>query len=157
VTRRYMKRVFPSLVVVIACAVVLPTAGADEVRIEQLRQDVRELNRVVREQARQIERLEREIERLKAASTAGRPRSAQTAAADLEVPWLASGRWKKVVEGMSEAEVVALLGPPTAVRGEPPASKTLLYTLELEGTGFLSGSVRLENGRVQEISEPQLR
>lgn len=134
-----------------------PVAFAEDIRVEQLRQDVAELNRVVREQARKIERLEREIARLKSASRPGRPRSAKEGADDSELAWVSSAPWKKLRANMPEAEVIKLLGPPTAVRTEGPASKALLYTLELEGTGFLSGSVTLEHGRVREVREPQLR
>ncbi|MGQ0833619.1 MAG: hypothetical protein ACT4O5_01640 [Gammaproteobacteria bacterium] len=146
--------------ILIAC--VLWSAGsaavdAEDVRVEQLRQDVAELNRVVREQARKIESLEREIARLKSAATPGRPRSAKDGADVGELAWVSSGPWRKLRPGMSESEVIALLGPPTAVRGDGEASKTLLYTLELEGTGFLSGSVELGSGQVREVREPQLR
>lgn len=150
-----MNRGRPILIACVLWCAGPAAAAAEDVRVEQLRQDVRELSRLVREQARQIERLEREIGRLKAASAPGRPRSVPDAAT--EGIWLSSERWKKLRVDMSESEVVALLGPPTAVRSEAPPSKTLLYTLELEGTGFLSGSVTLENTRVREISEPQLR
>lgn len=151
-----MNRSRPILIACVLWGAASVAVTAEDVRVEQLRQDVRELSRLVREQARQIERLEREIGRLKAAPAPGRPRSVPDAATTTGI-WLSSERWKKLRVDMSESEVVALLGPPTAVRSEAPASKTLLYTLELEGTGFLSGSVTLKNTRVREISEPQLR
>ncbi|HKZ73409.1 MAG TPA: hypothetical protein VJ011_05050 [Steroidobacteraceae bacterium] len=153
-----MKRALSILLGCTLCAAgPLPAAEVDEVRVEQLRQDVAELNRVVREQARRIERLEREIARLRAASTRGKPGPARDASADAEAVWVAAEAWKPLRPGLSEREVLARLGPPTAVRSDPPASKTLLYALELPGTGFLSGSVRLENGQVAEVREPQLR
>lgn len=154
--RRLMKRRFPILLTYLLFAGG-PVASAEDIRVEQLRQDVAELNRVVREQARKIETLEREIARLKSAATCGRPRSGTDESGESGLAWVSSAPWKKLRAGMAESEVIALLGPPTAVRGDGQASKTLLYTLELEGTGFLSGSVMLENARVREISELQLR
>ncbi|MGH8287169.1 MAG: hypothetical protein ACRETT_15585, partial [Steroidobacteraceae bacterium] len=97
-----------------------PVASAEDIRVEQLRQDVAELNRVVREQARKIETLEREIARLKSAATPGRSRSAADSA-EGEVAWASAALWKKVRADMAETEVIALLGPPTAVRSDGPA------------------------------------
>jgi outer membrane murein-binding lipoprotein Lpp len=144
----------------VACVLLGPAAVAAEIdsaRIEQLRQDVVELNRVVREQARRIERLEREIARLRAATPGGQRRQAIPGIDDIDAPWLEGKVWQALRPGMTEAEVIARLGPPTAVRTDDAGVKTLLYTLELEGTGFLSGSVLLADDRVTGIRAPQLR
>jgi hypothetical protein len=151
-----MKRAGWILLAIAAAASAVSNGQATDVLVEQLRQDVRELNRVMRDQARQLERLEREIARLKAGAVKRPARPGAAAAADVEARWLSAARWKNVREGMSELEVVELLGPPTAVRSDAPGSKTLIYTLELEGTGFLSGTVLLENARVAGVSEPTL-
>jgi hypothetical protein len=145
-----MKRRFWILIAYALCTPDLGRAQGQDVLVE--------LARVVTEQGRHIERLERELARLKASPGArARGSAARGVAEDAELAWLTRETWRKLKPGMSEAEVVAVLGPPTAVRGQPPASKTLLYTLELEGTGFLSGTVVLEDGRVRTITEPQLR
>lgn len=135
----------------------VPAGAADAIEVEQLRQDVRELTRRVQEQARQIERLEREIGRLKA-RVAPRPGAVEgDVLQDEESVWLAAERWKALQPGMTEAEVIARLGRPTAVRGEASGRRTLLYALELSGARFLGGSVVLQNAKVTEIREPALR
>jgi hypothetical protein len=153
---RYMKPAFQILVAFVAFAAPASNAQTTDVLVEQLRQDVRELHRVVREQARQLERLEREIARLKASPGKRAARASDTAPTGFDGRWLSAAAWQKVRASMSELEVIEILGPPRAIRGKTADSKTLIYTLELEGTGYLSGSVLLRNGRVTEVSEPKL-
>ncbi len=134
-----------------------PAGAAEDPRFEQVRQDVALLLRTVREQDRKIERLEREVTRLANAARGGKPAPGVAAVAQDPGRWVSFSAWKKVERGMPEAQVVSALGPPTAVRAVAGA-KTLLYTLELSGTGYLSGAVMLDaGGRVREVREPELR
>jgi hypothetical protein len=154
--KRYMNRGCAIAVLLLIPLAKTAFAQGEDFRVEQLRQEVAALSRTMREQARQIEKLEREIARLANPAPAKRAQSGGPSTAD-ELKWVSAAAWQKLVTGMSEAQVLALLGPPTAVRATGDRSRTLFYTLELTGTGFLSGSVRLDDGRVREIAPPALR
>ena len=59
---------------------------------------------------------------------------------------------------MSEADTLALIGPPTQMRtSDDKSTRTLLYALEIGGSGFLSGNVVLKNGQLSSISKPALK
>ena len=58
--------------------------------------------------------------------------------------------------GMSELEVIAILGSPTSMRTEEGA-RVLLYALEIGASGFLVGSVRLRERSVESVQNPTLR
>jgi hypothetical protein len=135
-----------------------PAGAAEDPRFEQVRQDVALLLRTVREQERKIERLEREVTRLAAIARGGKSPAGTPQAVEAPGRWVSFSAWEKLKPGMAEAEVVSALGPPTAVRVDAAGAKTLLYTLELTGTGYLSGSVALDlGGRVREVNQPELR
>jgi hypothetical protein len=132
--------------------------AAEDPRFEQVRQDVALLLRTVREQDRKIERLEREVTRLASVARGGRPLPGAPTAVEAPTRWVSFSAWKKLRPGMAESEVVSALGAPTAVRVDDAGAKTLLYTLELTGTGYLTGSVVLDQGgRVRDVREPELR
>jgi hypothetical protein len=132
--------------------------AAEDPRFEQVRQDVALLLRTVREQDRKIERLEREVTRLASIARGGKPPAGASQAIEAPGRWVSFSAWEKLEAGMAEAEVVAALGAPTAVRVDDAGAKTLLYTLELAGTGYLTGSVVLDTrGRVREVRNPELR
>jgi hypothetical protein len=138
--------------------ILAPAGAAEDPRFEQVRQDVQLLLRTVREQERKIERLEREITRLASIARGGKPPSGATQVGTTPGRWVSFSAWEKLKPGMAEADVVSVLGAPTAVRRGDTGAKTLLYTLELTGTGYLTGSVVLDSaGRVREIREPELR
>jgi hypothetical protein len=135
-----------------------PAGAAEDPRFEQVRQDVALLLRAVREQERKIERLEREVTRLASVARGGKPPTGAQQAVEAPGRWVSFSAWQKLKTGMPEAEVVTVLGAPTAVRLDDAGAKTLLYTLELTGTGYLTGSVLLDvGGRVREVREPELR
>lgn len=143
---------------ILALAVgLLPGAeAADDLRVDQLRQDVRELQRMVREQERRIRELERELLTRSPAPPGDRGRGALKRGAE-PPPWLSVTRWSRIEPGMTEADVVALLGPPSSTRSTSGGGRALLYALELSADGFLSGRVELVNGRVTAVSPPVLR
>ena len=135
-----------------------PASAAEDPRFEQVRQDVALLLRTVREQERKIERLEREITRLASVARGGKPPAGASQAVEAPGRWVSFSAWEKLKPGMAETEVVGALGAPTAVRVDAAGAKTLLYALELTGTGYLTGSVALDTaGRVREVREPELR
>lgn len=129
---------------------------ADDLKIAQMEQDIRELKRQVDQQARRIENLESELARSRAslAPPPGRP----GAAADVSRTWLNIANWDRLKPGMAELDVIALLGPPSTLRKAPDGNaQTLLYALEIGVGSFLSGSVTLIDKRVSEVSKPALK
>ena len=128
-------------------------AAADDFKIIKLEQDVRNLERQVQGLTREIadlrSRLARSGERLELDRASGRPQPAS-------FDWLSAKNWDRVRPGMSELELIGLLGPPTSMR---PAEdgRVLLYAMEIGSNGFLSGSVTLKAQQVVSVEKPALR
>jgi hypothetical protein len=134
-------------------ALLLPLAAsaADDTRISFLEQEVRNLQRQVQSLTQQMNDLQRRP---------GRPVATPPAADRTATPgsdaWMDAGKWKRVHPGMSELEVIGLLGPPTSMREEQGA-RVLLYALEIGSSGFLGGSVRIREGVVEQVKAPTLQ
>jgi hypothetical protein len=131
------------------------TPAADDVtyRLMKLEQDVRNLERQVQTLTRQLDeqrQLSRTGDRSSAAPSAREPAAAGSTA------WLEAARWNRVRNGMSELEVIDVLGPPTAMR-EAEGKQVLLYAMEIGSSGFLGGSVEFREGAVTAINKPVLR
>lgn len=130
----------------------VPVFAADDFKVIQLEQDVRDLQRQVRAQSQLIEELR---SRLSRPNDPLGPASAP--AANAETPqWVDAARWDRLKAGMSELDVIGLLGPPTSMREEQGA-RTLFYALEIGRSGFLGGSVELRNRAVTAIRKPVLQ
>src|SRR5687767_10100878 len=144
----------------IVLAISVPAAAQlEDIRTRQLMQDVAELQRTVRQQALRIDQLEREISRLTGTPVASPVAREGVSAADVEKQrWLAPKTWDRVSVGMSEIEVLEILGYPTSARaGQEKSMKTLFYSVQVSPAGFLSGNVELENNRVRAVQRPTLR
>ncbi len=131
----------------------VPAADDDTYRLMKLEQDVRNLERQVQTLTRQLDELKQQSSRAGDRSTAPRPSAAPAAASS---GWLEIARWDRVRVGMSELEVIGVLGPPTSMRQDVDA-RVLLYAMEIGASGFLSGSVALRDRAVSEISKPVLK
>ena len=70
--------------------------------------------------------------------------------------WVDGSKWQRIKTGMTELEVIGLLGPPTSMRAKD-SDRVLLYAMEIGSSGFLSGSVRLRDRVVLEVQAPALR
>ena len=116
--------------------------ASDSNRIIALEQDVRNLERIVGN-------LEREVRDLRRGTTSptGKLNSSITLSDQSSSDWVSASKWKRVRLGMSELEVIEILGQPTSMRTEGE-SRLLLYAMEIGASGFLSGSVRLQGARV---------
>lgn len=134
----------------------LPVA-ADDARVRQLELDVAQLRREVMAQARRIDELERQS--IRGVQRPAREAVPEAPAAAPGLPaWLVVANWERLQSGMSELEVVQVLGAPTSVRsGATAEHKTLFYALELGPKAFLAGSVELAGGRVTAVNRPVLR
>jgi hypothetical protein len=97
-------------------------------------------------------------EQLARAGDRGSPpsRPSVTAAAPSSTAWLEAQRWDRVRTGMSELEVIGVLGPPTSMRQEGD-TRVLLYAMEIGSSGFLGGSVEFRDRAVTAVNEPVLR
>jgi hypothetical protein len=133
----------------------LPCVAADDFKVIELEQDVLELERRVEELSRQVAQLQQ-----RTAKAATRPVApVESPAATAGSPsWLSAANWARVRAGMSEFEVIDVLGPPSSVRGGAESgSRTLIYAMEIGSSAFLSGRVDLKDRRVVEVQVPALR
>ena len=128
--------------------------AAEDYRVLKLEQDVRNLERHVQTLERQVDDLQ---QRLRSADPSYEPRSAPTSESDGPKKWLSAAAWERVKQGMSELQVIEILGTPTALRPDAEGRRALLYTLEVGTTGFLTGSVSFEAGKVVGVQRPGLR
>jgi outer membrane murein-binding lipoprotein Lpp len=141
------------LLLMVLAAAAHTALAADDLKVSQLEQDVRDLQRQVQALSRQIE-----MQRAQPAPAQGtiRQQSTPASAATGTPVWVDAAKWSKLQPGMSELEVVTLLGPPTSMRPEE-GQRLLMYALEIGASGFLSGSITLRDGRVVAITKPTLQ
>jgi hypothetical protein len=125
-------------------------ATADDLRVSQLEQEVRRLERQVLALSRRIDEMQRP------SFTPGRPAAPPVAAQPSGSDWIDAEKWRRLKPGMSELDVIGLLGPPTSMR-EEDGERVLLYALELSTSGFLGGSVTLRERAVTKVQTPVLR
>ncbi|HJY42319.1 MAG TPA: hypothetical protein VJ303_13810, partial [Steroidobacteraceae bacterium] len=65
-------------------------------------------------------------------------------------------RWERIRAGMSELEVIGVLGAPTSMRQDGD-TRVLLYAMEIGASGFLGGSVEFRDRAVTAINKPVLK
>lgn len=128
-------------------------AFGNELRISQLEADLRDLRLQLQDQQRQIAALQMPAAP-PAPATPPMPRSSTSTA--VSAAWLDAAHWQQLEPGMSELQVIALLGAPTSLRGDADR-RVLLYAMEIGQSGFLAGSVTLQDGRLIELQQPTLR
>jgi hypothetical protein len=142
-------------------AVSLPCIAVDDFKVIELEQDLIELTRRVEGLSRQIEEIERRGAGAERGPSTGAPRAPAPPCPDANAcppAWLRAANWQRVRVGMSEFDVIDILGPPTSVRGAPEAaSRTLMYAMEIGSSAFLSGQVLLTDRRVTGIQTPVLK
>lgn len=137
-------------------ALLIGSAQAQDLKVSQLEQDVRELQQLVQRQSRRIDVLESEVNLSRGSAAA--PDRATVVVTNTTQPWLKSSNWDRIKNGMSESEVVQLLGPPTTIRSPGDGrQRTLFYALELGAGSFLSGQVLIESAKVTSVQRPALR
>ena len=129
----------------------LMAAASDEQRLSFLEQEVRNLQRQVQALSRQLDELRTRPQR----PTAPALPASESKAAD-PGKWMDAAKWRRVRPGMSEFEVIELLGAPTSMR-EEGGTRVLLYAMEIGDSGFLGGSVTLRDRKVSEVRQPVLQ
>jgi hypothetical protein len=132
----------------------LAASAADEGRLSFLEQEVRNLQRQVQVLTRQLDEMRTRPDRLALPPPVPGENSASSEA---ELPrWVDAKRWRQIRPGMSELDVISSLGPPNTIREEEDA-RILLYAMEIGGTGFLGGSIKLRQRAVVEVLAPTLQ
>jgi outer membrane murein-binding lipoprotein Lpp len=130
----------------------LAATSADDLKVSQLDQDVRDLRRQVQDQQRQIDALRTQLARPATTVTVN---PATAPAADPHI-WVDASKWQRIRLGMSELEVVGVLGRPTSMRGQE-GQRVLLYAMEIGSSGFLGGSVTFRDRVVVAVQNPVLK
>ena len=132
-----MARILLSLIAVLAP---MASFAADDLKVAQLEQDVRDLQRQVRSQSQQIDELRMQLGRPAVQPRVPAGATSATTATNAGA-WVDGSKWQRIKTGMTELEVIGLLGPPTSMRAKD-SDRVLLYAMEIGSSGFLSGSVR---------------
>ena len=69
--------------------------------------------------------------------------------------WHTPSNWDRIKDGMSETQVISVLGSPTSTESIGAGEYSyLFYRGEVPGSGFVSGNVRLTYDRVWEVNKP---
>lgn len=141
---------------VMACAALLagPALAAEDFRVMKLEQDMRTLERHVQTLQRQLLDMQQQVRRSDPSYSLSGERGAPS---DSEQRWLSADAWNRVRPGMDELRVIEILGRPTALRPDSAGRRALVYTLEIGSTGFLTGAVSFEGGKVVEVQRPILK
>ena len=133
------------------CAVTNASAQ-DDFKLIKVEEDVRKLEQQVYELNRDVDELKKRLGQ----GTTTAPRTSRTPAPAPSTQWINAASWDRVRTGMEELQVIDILGPPTQMRVEG-ATRTLLYAVEIGSSGFLSGSVTLEDKKVARVERPGLK
>jgi hypothetical protein len=139
-------------------------AAQDSVQVARLEQEVRQLQREVLNLSQLVSELRTRVERSAYATAPPAPvppratnESTRAAAANqADARWVDAGQWRQLRPGMSELEIIELLGPPTSMRAQD-GERVLLYALEIGNSGFLAGSVTLRDRAAVSIETPTLK
>ena len=115
------------------------------------------LQREIAAQAQRISRLEAEVARLTAAlgvTPAPQPTGARSRVAPRGA-WMTAAPWGRIKRGMSERQVISILGSPTK-RTANSVFLTLFYQGETPGSGHVSGYIKMmkDTNRVYRIEMP---
>jgi hypothetical protein len=149
-----MRNLLPAL---IAVSLLGPSVHAQDdanYRVMKLEQDVRNLERQVQTLTRQLDELKQQS--LRAGDRSALATLSPTAPTTSSTAWVEAARWERVRAGMSELEVINILGPPTSMRQEGEA-RVLLYAMEIGSSNFLGGSVEFRDKAVSAINKPTLK
>jgi hypothetical protein len=140
------------LVMLLSCSAL--AAEDDTYRLMKVEQDVRNLERQIQTLTRELDDLRQQLSR--AGDRVPSARSSSAPAGASSTAWLDAARWERIRTGMSELEIISVLGPPTSMRQDGD-TRVLLYAMEIGSSGFLGGSVEFKDRAVTSINKPVLR
>jgi hypothetical protein len=138
-------------IVFFSISLAFPVYADDAESIRQLRAVVDRLANEVASQELRIRNLEKGN-----VATPEIPGSAlknPSAPSDSLVAWRSPGSWVRLKVGMSESQVLAILGSPTSAK-VLHEFKTIFYIGDVPGSGVVNGSIELKDGRVYDINVP---
>ena len=145
-------------ILAIAAGLATPLAIAapiDEFRLSDIEQKIRDLETLTREHTRQLSELQ--SPRSGGRNTAA-PTSGTTTNDSRDLRWVNVASWNRIKPGMSELQVVELLGAPTQMRiADDGQSRQLLYALEIGRSGYLGGRITFSKGMVTAVELPMLK
>ncbi len=117
-------------------------------RVDALVKDTAQLKRTVADQERRIAELEKTVRTLEAIAAPVPERIPAPTP-----PWQLASNWNLIKKGMSGAQVVEILGPPTSDETAIDM-RTLYYQPDPHSTTTLNGSVTLVDDRVTAAVPP---
>jgi hypothetical protein len=117
-------------------------------RVDELTKETAQLKRTIADQGARIAELEKAVKTLQAAA----PSLPSRIPSEIP-PWHRASNWTLIKAGMSEAQVVEILGPPTSVDTSID-TRILLYAPDSNSTSTLKGSVTLTDDRVTAMVPP---
>jgi SmpA / OmlA family len=117
-------------------------------RIDVLGKEAAELKITIADQERRIVELERIVKALQVVAA-----PVPTAIPTPIPPWHSAANWILIKKGMSEAQVVEILGSPTSVDSTVDV-RTLFYQPDSRATTTLNGTVTLTDDRVTALVPP---
>lgn len=85
-------------------------------------------------------------------TTSNAPEQKVDTRAESPPEWHTPSNWDRIKNGMSEKQVISILGRPTSTKNI--LYRTLFYRGEVTGSGFVSGNVELWNDRVWKVNKP---
>jgi outer membrane murein-binding lipoprotein Lpp len=148
------RRMIRALCIAVLLGNAVAAVAADDFKVSQLEQDVRDLQRQVQALASQIEAQRSAPAASAGVEASGRVRNLPGAAAT--PTWVDAAKWLRIQPGMGELEVLGILGPPTSMRPQQ-GDRVLFYALEIGASGFLVGSVTLRDRSVASVQRPTLQ
>lgn len=130
-------------------------SAEDAAVVRELQSEVQILKARINAQDRRIEALERAINQSASSkpSVVLYPDAAAAPQIGISSAWHSASAWARVKEGMSESQVIAILGRPTSTEEVGPY-KTLFYQGPVSGSGSVSGNVKLTDNRVWTTNKP---
>lgn len=129
-------RMLQHLISIILVVTAAPVLGQESERVRQLEQEVKLIKSTVADQGRRIEMLERELRGKSSVTESGASTATQSRTpSSTAYPWHDRNSWGRVKNGMSEAQVMSILGHPTSVEAMGGIFKTLFYRGEVAGSG----------------------
>ena len=124
-------------------------AQSQDSRIDQLEEETAQLKATIAEQGHRITELENTLKALQAVLT-----PVPKPIPPLTPPWQEPSNWTLLRPGMSEAQVVEILGPPSGVEAETDV-RILLYETGSSAVRTFKGSVTLIDDRVTAAQPPK--
>jgi len=150
------RHVIAFVVIVCISIVTVPRAFGQNTTVEDFRNEIKLLKKTTNELNKRIERLERELVNLKTLlNLKVDSKGIQRLTVDSNIDgWKNPSSWKKIRRGMSEKQVVNILGKPTSIKIIGDDLRTLFYQGEVSSSGYLSGNVGFIDDRVYTINKP---